>query len=140
MLPNLVNGFYDYLMIDLASITYSLKNPRSFFANVKLAIGYGYLRPSVVFIINYSKPEHRAVAEVRVKWLRELSLEYILAEDEPTKIRAARECLNKPRCIVLSRDYDPLTIINEVLQPIKVGEAAWLVRRVAVDSDCLARH
>ena len=40
-------------------------------------------------------------------------------------------------CIVLSRDYDPLTIINEMMQPIKVAERAWLVRKVMVDRDCL---
>ena len=95
-LPDLVNGFYDYLMVDLASITYGLRDPRSFLVNVRLAIDYGYLRPSIIFVVDYSKPEHRAIAESRVKWLRELSLDYILAEDEPAEIRAARECLSKP--------------------------------------------
>ena len=46
LLPDLVNGIYDYLMIDidLASITYGLKDPRAFLANVRLAIDYGYLK------------------------------------------------------------------------------------------------
>ena len=44
LLPDLVNGVYDYLMIDLASITYGLKDPRAFLANIKLALDYGYLK------------------------------------------------------------------------------------------------
>ena len=139
-LPDLVNGIYDYLMIDLASITYGLRDPRAFLVNVRLAIDYDYLRPNVVFVVDYSKPEHKAVAEVRVKWLRELSLEYILAEDEPAEIRAARECLNKPRCIVLSRDYDPLTIINEMIQPIKITERAWINRKITINRECINKY
>ena len=136
-LPDLVNGVYDYLMIDLASITYGLRDPRAFLVNVRLAIDYGYLKPNVIFVIDYSRPEHRAVAESRVKWLRELGLDYILASDEPAEIKAARECLSKPRCIVLSRDYDPLTVINEMIQPIKITERAWINRRIAVNRDCV---
>ena len=90
LLPDLANGFYDYLMIDLASITYGLRDPRAFLTNVRLAIDYGYLRPSVVFVVDHSKPEHRTIAEVRVKWLRDLGLDFILAEDELAEIRAAR--------------------------------------------------
>ena len=74
LLPDLVNGFYDYLMIDLASTTYGLKDPRAFLVNVRLTIDYGYLKPSVVFVVDYSRPKHKAVAEVRVKWLGELGL------------------------------------------------------------------
>ena len=140
LLPDLVNGIYDYLMIDLASITYGLRDPRTFLVNVRLALDYGYLEPNVIFVIDYSKPEHKAVAESRIKWLRELSLDYVLASDEPAEIKAARECLSKPRCIVLSRDYDPLTVINEMIQPIKVAERAWFVRKVMVDRDCLRRQ
>ena len=139
-LPDLVNGIYDYLMIDLASITYGLRDPRAFLANVRLAIDYGYLEPNVIFVIDYSKPEHKAVAESRIKWLRELSLDYILASDEPAEIKAARECLKRGRCIVLSRDYDPLTVMNEMLQPVKVSERAWVVMKVMVDRDCLKRR
>ena len=95
LLPNLVNGVYDYLMIDLASITYGLRDPRAFLVNVRLAIDYGYLRPSVVFVLDYSRPEHKVVAESRIKWLRDLGLDYILASDEPAEIKAARECLRK---------------------------------------------
>lgn len=109
LLPDLVNGFYDYLFIDLASITYGLRDPRAFLTNVRLAIDYDYLKPSVVFVIDYSKPEHKPIAEARIRWLRDLCLDYVLANDEPAEIKAARECLNRPRCIVLSRDYDPLT-------------------------------
>ncbi|WP_054849861.1 hypothetical protein [Vulcanisaeta sp. JCM 14467] len=45
VLSDLVNGLYDYLLIDLASITYGLKDLRSFPANVRFAIDYGYLKP-----------------------------------------------------------------------------------------------
>ena len=140
LLPDLVNGLYDYLLIDLASITYGLRDPRTFLVNVRLAIDYDYLKPSVIFVVDYSRPEHRAVAESRVRRLRELSLDYILASDEPAEIKAARECLKRGKCIVLSRDYDPLTIINEMMQPIKVMERAWLVKKITVDGDCLARR
>ena len=116
LLPDLVNGFYDYLMIDLASITYGLRDPRAFLVNVRLAIDYNYLRPSVTFVIDYSRPEHRAVAESRIRWLRELSLDFILAEDEPAEIRAAKECLKRGKCIVLSRDYDPSSPLYQNLK------------------------
>ena len=89
VLPDLVNGVYDYLMIDLASITYGLKDPRAFLVNVRLAIDYGYLKPSVVFVIDYSRPGHKPIAESRIKWLRDLGLDFILAEDEPTEINTA---------------------------------------------------
>ena len=74
LLPDLVNGVYDYLLIDLASITYGLRDPRA-------------------FVVDYSRPEHKAVAESRIRWLRELSLDYISASDEPAEIKAAKECL-----------------------------------------------
>ncbi|WP_256359215.1 hypothetical protein [Vulcanisaeta sp. JCM 14467] len=35
--------------------------------NVRLVIDYDYLRPSVVFVVDYSKPGHKAVAESRIK-------------------------------------------------------------------------
>ncbi|GAB6945243.1 hypothetical protein [Vulcanisaeta sp. JCM 14467] len=139
-LPDLVNDLYDYLMIDLASITYGLKDPRAFLVNVRLAIDYGYLKPSVVFVVDYSKPEHRAVAESRVKWLRDLSLDFIFAKDEPAEIKAAKECLNKPRCIVLSRDYDPLIIMSEMIQPIKITERAWINRRITINRECVNKY
>jgi len=77
---------------------------------------------------------------MRLWWFRDLGLEYVLAEDGPAEVRAARLCLERPRCIVLSRDYDPLTIINEMLQPIKVSERAWFVRLVFIDRVCLSSH
>ena len=43
-LPDLVNGVYDYLVIDLASITYGLRDSRAFLANVRLIIDYDYLK------------------------------------------------------------------------------------------------
>ncbi len=64
LLPDLVNGVYDYLMVDLASIAYGFKDPRAFLVNVRLAIDYGYLKPNVIFVIDYSRPKHRAVVWV----------------------------------------------------------------------------
>ncbi|ADY00973.1 MAG: hypothetical protein ACP5GZ_07310 [Vulcanisaeta sp.] len=139
-LSDLVNDRYDYLMIDLASITYGLRDPRTFLMNVRLALDYDYLRPSVTFVIDYSRPEHKAVAESRVKWLRELGLDYILAEDEPAEVRAARECLRRGRCIVLSRDYDPLTVMDEMIQPIKITERAWINRKITINKECLNNY
>ncbi|GAB6945321.1 hypothetical protein [Vulcanisaeta sp. JCM 14467] len=40
--------------------------------NVRLAIDYGYLKPSIVFTLDYSRPEHKSVAGSRIEWLREL--------------------------------------------------------------------
>jgi len=127
LLPDLVNGKYDYLIIDFPSIAYGLRRPRSFLTNIKLAIDYGYLKPRVVFVLDYSKPIHREVAKSRIWWLRDLGLEYVLAEDGSAEIRAAKLCLERPRCVVLSRDYDVLTVMDFMLQPIKVVEKAWVV-------------
>ncbi|WP_460173433.1 hypothetical protein [Vulcanisaeta sp. JCM 14467] len=41
---------------------------------------------------------------------------------------------------MLSRDYDPLTIINEMIQPIKVSDRAWLVKKITVNGECLKRQ
>jgi hypothetical protein len=140
LLPDLVNGRFDYLVIDFLSIAYGLRRPRSFLTNVKLAMDYGYLKPKVVFVLDYSKPVHREIIDSRIWWFRGLGLEYVLAEDGPAEVRAARLCLERTRCIVLSRDYDPLTIINEMLQPLKVSERAWFVRLVLIDRACLPPH
>jgi len=137
LLPDLVNDRFDYLVIDLASITYGVSDPRSFLVNIRYALDYGYLRPRVVFVLDYSKPEHRGVAGSRIKWLRDLGLEYVLAEDEPAEVKAARLCLERARCVVLSRDYDVLTVMDYMIQPIKVSERAWIVRLVSIDRGCL---
>ncbi len=139
-LPDLVNDRYGYLMIDLASITYGLRDPRTLLMNVRLALDYDYLRPSVIFVIDYSRPEHRTVAESRIRWLKELGLEYLLAEDEPAEVKAARECLNRSKCIVLSRDYDPLTVMDEMIQPIKITEKAWINRKITINKECLNNY
>ena len=139
-LPDLVNDRYGHLMIDLASIAYGLRDPRALLMNVRLALDYDYLRPNVVFVIDYSKPEHRAVAESRIRWIRELGLEYLLAEDEPAEVRAARECLKRGKCIVLSRDYDPLTVMDEMIQPIKITEKAWINRKIIINKECLNNY
>ena len=67
-----------------------------------------------------------------------MGLDYILTGDEPAKIKATRECFNKSRCIVLSRDYDPLMAINEMIQPVKVAERTWFVGRVMVNGIALS--
>lgn len=41
---------------------------------------------------------------------------------------------------MLSCDYDPLTVMDEMLQPIKVAKAAWLVRRIAVVRECVRNY
>ena len=136
----MVNGKYDYLVVDYSSIAYGLRRPRSFLVNIRLALDYGYLKPKVIFVLDYSKPIHREVAESRLWWFKGLGLEYVLAEDGPAEIRAAKMCLERPRCIVLSRDYDVLTVMNYMIQPLKVSEKAWVVRLVSVNRNCLSSH
>jgi hypothetical protein len=138
LLPDLVNGRFDYLVVDFSSIAYGLRRPRSFLVNIKLAMDYGYLKPKVIFVLDYSKPIHKEVVESRIWWFRELGLEYVLAEGEPAEIRAAKLCLGLGRCVVLSRDYDVLTVMDCMLQPIKVSERAWFVRLVFIDRSCLS--
>jgi hypothetical protein len=140
LLPDLVNGRYDYLVVDYSSIAYGLKSPRSFLVNTRLALDYGYLKPRVIFVLDYSKPIHREVAGSRIWWFRDLGLEYVLAEDGPAEIKAARLCLERPRCVVLSRDYDVLTVMDFMIQPIKIVEKAWFVRLVSIDRACLSSH
>jgi hypothetical protein len=135
-----VNGRYDYLIIDFSSIAYGLRRPRSFLVNIRLAMDYGYLKPRVVFVLDYSRPVHKEVAESRIWWFRELGLEYVLAEDGPAEIRAARMCLSLNKCVVLSRDYDVLTVMDYMLQPIKVSGRAWVIRLVSVDRACLLNN
>jgi hypothetical protein len=138
LLPDLANGRFDYLVIDFGSVVYGLRRPRSFLVNIRLALDYGYLKPKVIFVLDYSKPIHREVAESRIWWFKGLGLEYVLAEDGPAEVRAARLCLERPRCVVLSRDYDVLTVMDFMLQPIKVVEKAWVVRLVFIDRTCLS--
>ena len=83
LIPDLVNGLYDYLVIDLASITYGLKDPRAFLVNVRLAIDYGYLRPGVIFVVDYSRPEHEAVSGSMSKWLGPCSTIPLLSMVQP---------------------------------------------------------
>jgi hypothetical protein len=138
LLPDLVNGRYDYLIIDFSSIAYGLRRLMSFLVNIKLALDYGYLKPRVIFVLDYSKPIHKEVVDSRIWWLRELGLEYVLAEDEPAEIRAAKMCLSLNKCVVLSRDFDVLTVMDYMLQPVKVVEKAWFVREVLIDRACLS--
>jgi hypothetical protein len=136
LLPDLINGKYDYLIIDFPSIAYGLKSPRSFLVNIKLALDYGYLKPKVIFVLDYSKPIHREIIDSKIWWFRELGLEYVLAEGEPAEIRAAKLCLGLGGCVVLSRDYDVLTVMDYMMQAIKISEKAWFARLVSVDRAC----
>jgi hypothetical protein len=140
LLPDLVNGRFDYLVIDFLSIAYGLRRPRSFLTNIKLAMDYGYLKPKVIFVLDYSKPIHREVAGSRLWWFKELGLEYVLAEDGPAEIRAAKMCLDLGGCVVSSRDYDVLTIMDRMIQPIKISERAWLARLVLINRACLLNN
>jgi hypothetical protein len=99
LLPDLVNGKYDYLIIDFSSIAYGLRRLMSFLVNIKLALDYGYLKPKVIFVLDYSKPIHKEVVESRIWWFRDLGLGYVLAEDEPAEIRAAKLCLGLDECV-----------------------------------------
>ena len=46
---------------------YGPRDPRAFLVNVRLVIGYGYLRPSVVFVVDYSRLKYKAVADSRIR-------------------------------------------------------------------------
>jgi len=43
-----------------------------------------------------------------------LDLDYVLADDELAEIKVIRLCLSLGKYIVLSRDYDPLIIIDNI--------------------------
>jgi hypothetical protein len=138
LLPDLVNGKYDYLVIDFPSIAYGLRRPRSFLTNIRLALDYGYLKPKVIFVLDYSKPIHKEVVDSKLWWFRDLGLEYVLADNEPAEVRAAKLCLGLGGCVVLSRDYDVLTVMDYMMQPIKISERAWIARLVLIDRSCLS--
>jgi|OSPMetMinimDraft_2_1075162.scaffolds.fasta_scaffold10794_2 hypothetical protein len=47
-------------------------------------------------------------------------------------------CLDLGRCVVLSRDYDVLTAMDYMIQPI--SGKAWIVSLVFIDRVCLGSH
>ena len=71
-------------------------------------------------------------------------MDYILSLEESAEIKAAEICKEfqekNIKCIVLSRDYDPLQIIDEMLQPYKITEKVWILRLVRVDRECLKKY
>ena len=125
---------FDYILIDLSSITYGIKNWKSFIYSIYLALSYGICKSNFIFVLDYSKNEHRLVNENRIKFLKELHLNYVLSYDEPAELKAAKLCKEFQekgmKCIVLSRDYDVLTILPEMLQPIKISEKSWIIRHI----------
>jgi len=130
---------YDIIIIDLASIVYGLKNPKEFLLN--LALARDYVKSRFIIVLDYLEEKHKVVSNRYIKLLEHLHLEYILSENESAELKAARMCREFEgkgfKCIVLSRDYDVLQIIDKMLQPIKVSEKSWIVRRVGIDRECV---
>lgn len=125
----------DTLIIDLASITYG-SDPSSFINNIRLALDYGYLRQRVIFVVDYWSDAQRSVVQPYVELLRDLGLDYVLSRSKPAEITAAEMCREIPRCIVLSRDYDPLQIVDEEIQPVGYRHR-WIVRKIRIDRECV---
>ncbi len=131
---------FDYIVIDLASIVYGLKRPIEFLKNLSLAQSYGVSRARFIIVLDYSKDVHVKVSNRYVKIIDELGLEYEISPNEPAEIRAAKICrdlINKGhRSIVLSRDYDPLMIVDEELIPCR-RYITWTVDHVVIDRKCI---
>ncbi|NPA23624.1 MAG: hypothetical protein GXO23_04950 [Crenarchaeota archaeon] len=131
---------YDIIVIDLASIVYGLRRPVEFLKNLSLAQTHNIVRSRFVIVLDYSREIHVKVSNRYITLIRDLGLEYVLSENEPAEIRAAKICrehiLRGHKCIVLSRDYDPLTIVDEELMPSR-RHFAWTVDHVMVDRRCL---
>jgi hypothetical protein len=125
---------FELLLVDLPSLAYAL-GAYSLLASIRLGLDYGKLR-RVIFVLDYWEVKHRLVADKYIRWLRELGLDYRLSPDEPAEIKAARICMEVGNCIVLSRDYDPLLILDEELQPVRRG-FRWMVRRIRINRECL---
>ncbi|NPA71157.1 MAG: hypothetical protein GXO26_10160 [Crenarchaeota archaeon] len=131
---------YDYIIIDLASIVYGLKRPIEFLKNLSLAQSYGMCRSRFIIVLDYSKDIHVKVSSRYISMIRDLGLEYETSPDEPAEIKAAKICRelidNGYRSIVLSRDYDPLMIVDEELMPCR-RYFIWTVDHVMVDRRCI---
>lgn len=132
-------NIYDIIVIDLASIVYGIKNPKEFILN--LALARNYVKSHFIIILDYLKDKHKQVSDKYVKFIKDLCLDYVLADNESADIKAAKVCrefIDKGlKAIVLSRDYDPLQIIDEILQPVKISEKSWIVRLVRIDRECV---
>ncbi len=131
---------FDYIVIDLPSIIYGLNRPETFIVNIGLAQQLGQSRARFILVLDYSQDKHRPLAERRLKVIRELGLDYVLSTDRPAEIKAA-EIVSDLRkkgysAVVLSRDYDPLLIVDDMLQPVG-AKFTWIVRYIKVDRECL---
>ncbi len=132
---------FDYIVVDLPSIIYGLNRPEAFIVNLGLAQQLGQLRARFILVLDYSRDKHRLLAEKRLRVIRELGVEYILSSDKPAEIKAA-ETVSELRnrgysAVVLSRDYDPLLIVDDMLQPVG-AKFAWIVRHIKIDRECLS--
>jgi len=131
---------FDYIVIDLPSIIYGLTRPETFIMNLGLAQQLGQSRAHFILVLDYSQDKHRPLAERRLRIIREFGLDYVLATDRPAEIKAAEIVSDLRRkgysAVVLSRDYDPLLIVDDMLQPVG-AKFTWIVRHVKIDRECL---
>ncbi len=132
---------YDVVLIDWASIVYGLKNPLNFLINLRMAEQLGLVRSRFIIVVDYSKEVHRQVFDRKFrKYFDENHVEYVLAEDEPAEIKAAKMCKNYLDrgllSIVVTRDYDPLLYVDYIAQPFRC-KYKWNVKLVCIDRKCL---
>jgi len=131
---------YDFIIIDLSSIVYGLKRPIEFLKNLSIAQTYSTCRSRFIIVLDYSKDVHVRVSRRYIELIRELGLDFEVSPDEPAEIKAAKICrqlIEKGyRSIVLSRDYDPLTIIDEELMPCR-RFFYWTVDHIVIDRKCI---
>ena len=132
---------YDVIVIDLASITYGVKNRIAFLQALSLAQTYGNFKARIILVLDYQKNGHKSIVNKLIPKIENYGLEYILSHYEPAEIKAAKICREFQEkgitCIVLSRDYDPLQIIDEMLQPIKIHTWQWILRLIKIDRKCV---
>ncbi len=131
---------YDVILVDLPSVVYGLKRPVEFLKNISLAQQLG-IKSRIVVVLDSWKDIHKKIVEKYVKMLDDLSIEYIVSTDMPAELKAAYKCLeflNKgEKCIVLSRDYDPLLVVDEELIPSHSGYVWTLDLVKVVDRLCI---
>ncbi len=130
---------FDLIVVDLASVTYGVRNRLALVKALSMS-GYG---GKVLLVLDFSREEHVAAARKILPMIERFCLGYALSRDRPAEILAGELCREKMkegvRCIVLSRDYDPLQVVDEMLQPIRVHPWQWILRRIRVDRTCLSR-
>lgn len=124
---------YRVFVLDVPSLTYKLKRPCSYLRSL------ANLPVRIVAVLDYSKDEHKEVAQKRLSCLKELHVDYVLASNEPAEIlagRIAREYEERGiKAMVVSRDYDVLRVVDVFAQPV-----GSVFRLLKVDRDCLRNH